>query len=500
MLDTRIAAIDVGSNSMRIAVIDTDGRAFLEVVQEARAVPRLIRDVREHGGLSPVTLIRVIDVLREFVAIARAAGAADVAVVATSAVRDAANAAEVVAAVRTTLGLDLRIVPGEEEARLAFLGALHSLPVTEGVLVDLGGGSAELVSFRDRAPDGLATLQLGAVRLTDEFVFADPPPSSQLRALRKHITREIAHVGLGRLKGAARLVGTGGAIRNLAKIARVRYGYPLPHLHGYALTRARLDEIADDLTAMPRAERLAVAGLNEDRADTIVAGALVIQALLEHLRADEVIVSGQGLREGVALAHLDGALVPVPELRAAAVDRALARFAPDTAGAAARRGVIVTRAATALRLPDDDITPLLPVAAALLDLGRGVDYYNRHRHAESIILARGLDGFTHREQALLGALVRGANSERYDPLAYAPLLADNDRAPLARASALLYLADQLEQRLPPSPFQFRLNVDAATAEVALDADLPPGWDPSSLRKRFVRAFGHNLAITSATEV
>ncbi|MGE0228823.1 MAG: hypothetical protein AB7I38_14870 [Dehalococcoidia bacterium] len=499
-METRIAAIDVGSNSMRIAVIDTDGRAALEVVQEARAVPRLIRDVRETGRLSPDTVTRAVDVLREFLAIARTAGATEIAAVATSAVRDAANAAEVVATVRARLGLDLCIVPGEEEARLAFLGALHSLPVTEGVLVDLGGGSAEVVSFRDRAPDTLATLQLGAVRLTDEFFTGDPPAASQLRALRKHIAREIARVGLSRLKGRARLVGTGGAIRNLAKIARVRYGYPLPHLHGYALTRVRLDEITSDLAAMTRSARVAVPGLNEDRADNIVAGALVIQALLDHLRVDEIVVSGQGLREGAAIAHLHGALVPIPELRAAAVDRALARFAPDTTAAAARRGIIATRAASALRRPEDDVTPLLPVAAALLDLGRGIDYYNRHRHTESIILARGLDGFTHREQALLGALVRGANSERYDPVAYAPLVTEDDRAPLACASTLLHLADELEQRLPPGAFHFGLTVDTAAAEATIEADLPPGWDPSPFRKRFARAFGLNLAITSAPEV
>ncbi|MBX7110941.1 MAG: Ppx/GppA family phosphatase [Dehalococcoidia bacterium] len=491
-MHSRVAAIDVGSNSMRIAVIETDGGAFLEVVQEARAVPRLIRDVRTTGRLSAASMERVLDVLREFLAIARSSSATDVAAVATSAVRDAANADELVATVRSQLGIELQVASGEEEARFAFLGALHSLPVTDGVLVDIGGGSAELVRFRGRAAESLLSLQLGAVRLTDDFLGNDPPTPEQLRALRKHLAREFSRAHLGRLKPGSQFVGTGGTVRNLAKIARVRYGHPLPHLHGYSLSRARLGELVSDLSGMPRAARLEIAGLNEDRAETIVAGALVIEALLESLDADELVVSGQGLREGVALAHAGGALLPVDALREAAVRVALERFAPDDGAASARRVRIAGRLAEALPPGGGDVAEMLPVAAALLDLGRGIDYYNRHRHTESILLARGLDGFRHREQALVGALVRLANSERYDPLTYAPLLTEADRPPLARAAALLQLADQLEQRLPWAAFGLHVEVDASAGVVRLTGDLPAGWDAGAARKRLSRAFGLNL--------
>jgi exopolyphosphatase/guanosine-5'-triphosphate,3'-diphosphate pyrophosphatase len=497
-VQARIAAIDVGSNSMRVAVIDTDGRAALEVVQEARAVPRLIRDVRASGRLSPESIRRILDVLEEFVAIARSARATDVLAVATSAVRDATNADELVAAVRADLGLELRVVTGEEEGRLAFLGALHSLPVTDGVLVDIGGGSAEVVRFRHRAPEHLVSLQLGAVRLTDEFLHEDPPSAAELKALRKHVDGELQRGGLGRLPRGARVVGTGGTVRNLAKMARARYGYPLPHLHGYALTRERLHEMTADLTTRARAERVTVAGLNEDRADTIVAGAIVIEAMLEAARADEVVVSGQGLREGVAVAHLGGELVTVPELQAEAVRTGLARFAPGAGEAAARRRRIATELVEAFALPED-IGRMTPVAAALLDLGTGIDYYNRHRHTESILLARGLDGFSHREQALIGALVRQSNTERYDALAYAPLIGEADVAALGQAATLLQLADQLEQRLPAALFRLDVAVDLGAGTAAIAGDVPRGWDPGALRRRFGRAFGLNLAISGASE-
>lgn len=499
-MQARIAAIDVGSNSMRVAVIETDGHAALEVVQEARAVPRLIREVRASGRLGAESVAHILDVLREFIAIARTARATDIVAVATSAVRDASNAAELVAAVRAELGLELRVVPGEEEARLAFLGALHSLPVTDGVLVDIGGGSAEVVRFRERAPKALATLQLGAVRLTDEFLGSDPPSAAEIGALRAHLRDEIARAGLGRLGRGGQLVGTGGTVRNLAKIARARYGYPLPHLHGYALNRERLHELTGDLAGRTRAERLGVPGLNEDRAETIVAGALAVEAFLEAVRAQEIVVSGQGLREGVAIAHLGGVLVAVPALREAAVRNALARFAPEWGEASRRRARLVTQLAEAAALPEDDVTRVLPVAAAVVDLGRGIDYYNRHRHTESLLQARGLDGFSHREQALVGALVRQANSERFDPLGYAPLVGEADRAPLARGAALLQLADQLEQRLPPALFQLDVTLDEGRGELRVAGDVPRGWDSIPLRKRLARTLGVSLVMLAGGAV
>lgn len=498
-MQSRIAAIDVGSNSMRVAVIETDGHAHLEVLQEARAVPRLIRDVRATGRLSPESIELVLDILREYIAIARTSGATEIAAVATSAVRDAANSEELVVRVRDELRLDLRVVSGEEEARLAFLGALHSLPVTDGVVVDVGGGSAEVVRFRGRTPEVLATLQLGAVRLTDEFLTRDPPAPAQLKALRGHLARELSRAGFAHLAAAEHFVGTGGTIRNLAKVARARSGYPLPRLHGYTLSRQALAELVSALATMPRAERAAISGLNEDRADTIVAGALVIEAMTSVLRARAVVVSGQGLREGVALSETGGPLISVPKLRQSAVDQTLDRFAPTTIEAARRRAALTRQLCATLALPDDEVARALPFAATLLDIGRGIDYYNRHRHTETLLLARGLDGFTHREQALIGALVRQANQERYDLLAYAPLLTEADRAPLARAATLLSLADELEQRLPPASPLLGITVVASRSDLEVTAPLPDNWDPLALRKRLARTLDRRLVITHRSD-
>lgn len=493
-MEQPVAAIDVGSNSMRVAVIRADCHGYLEVVEESRAVPRLIRDVQSKGKLSTQSIEHVLDVLRDFRAVAHGAGAGSTVAVATAAVRDAANSNELVRRVREAIDLDLRVVSGNEEARLAFLGAVHSLPVTHGMVIDVGGGSMELIRFEDREPRESWTLPLGAVRLTDRFL-TDPPTQQQVRALRKHALSLIRKAGIPALEAGDRLVGTGGTIRNLAKVDRAQHVYPLPRLHGYTVTRGRLRAASDLLRSRKLASRMAVAGLNEDRADTIVAGALVVQAALEALAAREIAVAGQGLREGIALAMCSETLPDIATVRGTVIARAQARFAPERAEIARRRAYILEalRSAVSADAASPEVDEALSAAVALLDLGRSIDYYGRHRHTESLLLERGLSAFTHREQALICAIVRQAGQERYDPLAYRPLITADDRPSIARASALLAAADEIEQRLSPDTPPY-IQCARSEGDIVVSIELPYRWDGGTLRKRFMRSFGLSFVV------
>jgi exopolyphosphatase / guanosine-5'-triphosphate,3'-diphosphate pyrophosphatase len=184
-----VGVIDIGSNSIRLAVIETDGRNYLEVLEEARAVPKLIRDVSATGMLSDRSIETVLDILRDFLAIARGGGADEVYAVATSAVRDATNGGELVARAASELGLVVEIAPGTREAEFAFTGAVHGLLTERGLVIDIGGGSMEVVRFDGRELIGAWTLPLGAVRLSDDFALSDPPRPKQLDALRDRASR-----------------------------------------------------------------------------------------------------------------------------------------------------------------------------------------------------------------------------------------------------------------------------------------------------------------------
>ena len=175
----------------------------------------------------------------------------------------------------------------------------------------------------------------------------------------------------------------------------------------------------------------------------------MVQSILRTLKASSMVVAGHGLREGIALAACAEGLPTVPTVREAALRRAVGLFATEREHAASRRLEIVECLAAACGLTDPEVLGALRAAAELLDLGRSIDYYSRHRHTEQIVLERGLAGFSHREHALINALVRQADREKFDIDAYRPLLSGSDRDEVSRASTLLAAADLIEQHTPP---------------------------------------------------
>lgn len=483
-----VAAIDVGSNSVRVAIMSLGEHGYLEVLEEARAVPRLIRDVEDYGEFRPETVEHLIEVLADFRRLARTLGA-DIVAAATSAARDAANGADVVRRVTEELDIPLRVIDGEEEAYLAFLGATYTLPVERGFVVDIGGGSMEIVQFEDRRVVRSWTLPLGAVRLTDRFLKSDPLVTSELRALRQHIAKHIDQAGLPELGEGAVLVGTGGTIRNLGKIHRARQTYPLSLLHGYEVSRDEMRRVTDLVQQRSLAERRSIAGLNEDRADTIVAGALVVDALMAELRAASLLVSGQGLREGMALEATPRDLPSLSELREGALRGAVERFVPTRADLADERLALIRSLTAAVGFDAaPESTEVLEAAAFVQDLGRSVDYYNRERHTEFLLLEHGLAGWSHREVALICAIVRQAHQEKYAPAAYRPLINGRDTEWIGAAATLLALAEAIVNRrgaVHGTALGWRREDEA----LVITDECLSEWTPEQLIARVRRSFG-----------
>jgi exopolyphosphatase/guanosine-5'-triphosphate,3'-diphosphate pyrophosphatase len=321
-----VAVIDVGSNSGRIVVLRAGPGAYLEVVADGRAPLRLTRDLERGMVLSDEAIERTARTLRDFRALADGADAGRLVAIATSAVREASNADVLTERIREGAGIDVTVVDGDEEARLAFAGAVNGLPVYHGLVMDIGGGSLELTRFRHREPLASWTLPLGGLRLSDRFLQSDPPTDKEVDALREEVVTALEEAGIPPLGADERLVGTGGTVRNLAKIDRHARTYPIPRLHGYVLTRKRVAEAAEMLASRRASRRRQIAGLNADRADSIVGGALVAAGTMARADAAEVWVSGQGLREGVALAALGVGPLPVEVVRRASVAAVASRF------------------------------------------------------------------------------------------------------------------------------------------------------------------------------
>ena len=489
-----LAVIDIGSNSGRVVVYRVDAEGGFRIQATTRASLRLVREVEKGHALSDEAIERTLEVLRDFRAISVGAGASRSLAVATAALRDAANAPALLERIRTELGLEVAIISGEQEAWYGFVGAVTGLPVEHGVLFDLGGGSMQLTRFRERRPLRSWSLPLGSLRLSDGFLASDPPKGAEIRRLQDHVRAALEQAGVPRLTPGEALVGTGGTVRNLAKVDRRTREYPIARIHGYVITASRLKAMVSMLASRRGKERRSVPGLNEDRGDSIVGGGLAVQMLVESLDAREIQVSGQGVREGVALSSVTEALPAPGAVREASLQSLCARFLTFDGAAAGRRVSVVEALMRSLEpATADEMREALAGAARILDIGRSVDFFDRHAHAADIVLETELFGFSHRSLALLSAVLREAGDEDSSLRAYGPLLAAGDAAPIARAATLLALADDIEERCPPGQ-PIEPDVESGRQEVKVTVPTLAGWRPRALADRFARAFGRKLTV------
>lgn len=298
----RAAVLDIGSNSVRLLLcerIDADG----PVGARTTTVTGLRRGAAEDGTIAPDALHRLDVCLRDYAARIAGFGATRVVAVGTNAARDAPNRGEVARIVRERLGTELRVLSGEEEALRAFAGARLGVGGEARIMVlDIGGGSTELVTGGAAGPEHAVSLPLGAVRQTEAHLHADPPAPEEIASLRADARAQLAPaIAAGPAGGA--LVGVAGTITTLAAIALGEYD-PV-RVHRHVLTAAEVGRIARELGAMPLSRRAGVPGLEPARAPVIVAGAAIAEVAMELLGADEMVVSERDLLDGVAVTDLD---------------------------------------------------------------------------------------------------------------------------------------------------------------------------------------------------
>jgi exopolyphosphatase / guanosine-5'-triphosphate,3'-diphosphate pyrophosphatase len=306
----RVAAIDCGTNSIRLLVADIDvGAGALRDVDRRMEIVRLGQGVDHTGRFAPDALERTIDACRRYGDVVRTTGAERLRFVATSASRDVANRAELEAGVRETLGVDLEVVSGDEEAALSFAGATRELTgeVAEPVLVvDIGGGSTEFV-IGTHAVQAARSVDIGCVRMTERHLRSDPPTAAEIDAARADID---AAISLARetvpLDQACTLVGLAGTVTTVAAMALDLPSYLPDRIHHARVSADDVRRVAQQLLAMDHHARAALPFMHPGRVDVIGAGALVLAAILDNVPVTEVVVSEHDILDGIAWSLVEG--------------------------------------------------------------------------------------------------------------------------------------------------------------------------------------------------
>ncbi|MDG9704390.1 Ppx/GppA phosphatase family protein [Streptomyces sp. DH37] len=304
----RLGVLDVGSNTVHLLVVDAHRGARPLPAYSHKAELRLAELLDDEGAISPTGVERLAATVQEALVVAEDKGVEDLLPFATSAVRDAANADHVLERVAAVTGVELKVLSGEDEARLTFLAARRWFGWSAGrlLVLDIGGGSLEIAYGIDEQPDAAASLPLGAGRLTNSWLPGDPPDPADVRALRRHVRHGIARVvgDFSRLSAPDHVVATSKTFKQLARLA----GAPRSADGPYAqreLARASLEEWVPKLAAMPTAERAALPGVSEGRARQLLAGALVAEGAMDLFGVDRLEICPWALREGVILRRLD---------------------------------------------------------------------------------------------------------------------------------------------------------------------------------------------------
>jgi exopolyphosphatase/guanosine-5'-triphosphate,3'-diphosphate pyrophosphatase len=299
----RVAVIDIGTNSTRLFVADVAGGRVKRIERESR-VTRLGRGVDLSGQLSSEAIEDTCDAIADYVGICREAEVGAIDAIATSAVRDAGNGDAFVAELRERFALSARVLDGEEEARLTYLGATAERgSVESAVVIDIGGGSTELIVGHGDRIDFHTSLQAGVVRHTERHIAADPPTTSELEALASDI-RNLIEGAIADRPGARATKGiaVAGTPTSLAAVELELDPYDPERVHGHRLSLAAIQRLLSRLAAAPLPERAAIAGLHPDRAPTIIAGVVILIEAMRAFDLDEIEVSEHDILYGAALA------------------------------------------------------------------------------------------------------------------------------------------------------------------------------------------------------
>jgi exopolyphosphatase/guanosine-5'-triphosphate,3'-diphosphate pyrophosphatase len=506
------AAVDIGSNSVRLKIARLQGRSLKEI-HEDREVTRLGEGVFSGGLLSPEAMADTVRVLRRFHRATQECGTDSVRVVATAALRDARNSRAFLEWVRSTTGWNVEIISGLEEGRLIHLGITSKGRLDAGpvLLVDLGGGSCELTVSRKGQIKETVSLPLGAVRLTNEFLSHDPPRKRELERMRGFVAREMGRIQdrirSARVRAVIATSGTAAALAGVsAHLARQKKERPGPRV-----TRDDMRRIVKLLTRLPVDERAKVPGIGPRRAEIICAGAVVYGELLDRCHLAGFRYSPLGLRDGILAQmaaeydHGTRSGRAIESERWESIKRAVAHYRVELPHALHVResALLLFSGLKSVHQLPPEYREWLSAAAMLYEVGDYVNRSGRHRHTYYIISNTELLGYTPQQRRIIAAIARYLGKSRPTP-GDAPLesLTADEREHVLKASMLLRLARAANLGRSQSVARIAVSTRSGTVSLKL---IPRGragvdlelWAIEKDRAYFREVFGRALSAAAA---
>jgi len=408
----KIAIIDIGSNSVRLVLFEIYKNHSFRVIDDIKENPRLGEGIFIEGLMKESNMNRALEALKLFKSLCDHNEVDKILAFGTAAVRTAKNANYFLDMVKKECDIDISVLQGEDEARFSFYGAINSLDIKEGLLIDMGGASCELVHFQNREIKNSISLNFGSLSIMEEFGLKDIINEDKERILEESIEKQFEKVSwLKDLKDIP-LVGVGGTIRNLGKINMEKTKYPIPNLHNYYLTPQELDGIYNLLKVKDFKEKQRVEGLAKSRADIVSGASFVFSKLVKYANLNGVVISGKGIREGFLYNYLTTRGKEIDDVFKYGLFNVCERY-----GISKEHGAEIY--ATFIELFDklkflhnlERNEKIIKTLSYLCLSGINVSYYDHDIHSFYMILNSRIDGITHKE-LLMTALAASQQNKR----------------------------------------------------------------------------------------
>jgi exopolyphosphatase/guanosine-5'-triphosphate,3'-diphosphate pyrophosphatase len=454
----KFGAIDIGTNSIHLMMVEITPEGDFHTIGRDREMVQLGRGGMVEHVLTPRAMEDGLAALTRFSKMARLKGIHDLRAVATSAVREARNGGDFVELVDEQINLSLEVISAEEEARLIYLAVRHTIDLGEddNLIVDIGGGSVEIVVGNAGAARQLCSAKLGSLRLAETFMKADPPTMAELKTVRRHIRTRLKPIfkKIGALR-PVRCIGTSGTISSIAAVCAYRRGVteiePVTRL---SITADEVKTLIGELRRMTREQRAKVPGIDAKRVDAILPACILLSVLMRTYEVNEIDYCDRALREGIVLDYLanHGARLrahtawPDPRMRSVVSLGERCRYHRGHAEQVARLATSMFDQLRPLHRLNDAHRELLMYACLLHDIGYQISHRSHHKHSYYLIRNGDLQGFGEREIEIIANIARYHRKGRPRKSHYSYKNLDpRDRPALRKMVALLRLANALDR-------------------------------------------------------
>ncbi|MDR3600606.1 MAG: exopolyphosphatase [Desulfosporosinus sp.] len=444
-----IGVIDIGSNSMRLMLVEIGKKNYFRILDEAKETVRLGMDMTIDGGLDPIRMEKALSALTSFQSLCEGLGRCNIFPVATEAVRRASNQKEFLDMVKATLNMEIRVLSGAEEAYYDYFGVINSLDFANGLIMDIGGSSTELIWVKNKSKKEAISLPFGALTISNQFNLTEKMNSDTEKELNKYLASQFKKVTW--LEGVKDLplIGVGGTVRNIGRISRKTVNYPIDRSHNYQMESSEVFDIYDSIKYKNAEQRRKIKGLSKERSDMFIGAFSVATALLTFCNNRQLIVSGSGLREGLIYEIMRGEQV-IKDVLDSSLNNVIKTLKIDK-----------THAYHVWELAESLYTQLKPLhkingnsykilktAAMLNDCGKTINFYNYHKHNFYMLTNFPINGLSHKELILAAYTMMLSVKENFDidNSPYVTLLNEEDKYVIQRLGIVLRLAECFDRK------------------------------------------------------